>query len=102
MRPCMQQPARLTADRAQVAALAMSRLNKNAHVLSWLRLMRLPEDPRELFLQPTDISKEALAVLARCVWMAAGCLHDSAGPLHMCRPCLWLFLASRPSWAQDC
>ena len=50
---------------AQVAALAMSAYNKNAHVLSWLRLLRMPSRPDALFLPPEDIPDEALGVLAR-------------------------------------
>ena len=44
----------------------MSAYNKNAHVLSWLRLMKMPHEPEALFLPPGRISSEALAVLARC------------------------------------
>ena len=49
-----------------MAALAQCAHNKNAHVLSWLRMLRLSSDPDALFLPPDRISQEALNVLAKC------------------------------------
>ena len=77
----------MQAHATQVAALALCAHNKNAHVLSWLRLMRMPTRADALFLQHDEIPAEPLGVLARWVTSHLNAVINCAGMSECMQPC---------------